>query len=298
MSAEPTEVSVIVVNWNGGDALQTCLRSVAAATQGRRADVWLVDNASSDGSCEGAACSFPTLHLIRNAGNLGFAGAANQALSRAVGKYLLLLNPDAQITAEALSRMLAAMRASPRIGIAGCGSVDSSGRQVPAFEPSFPGQRARQLRNVGDDASDVAWVSGACLMAKREMADEIGLLDPRFFMYYEDVDWCYRAWEAGWRVVTVPAALIRHELGGSSAEVPPGETARRTARSRLLFYRKHYSAIRARWLACRMLASALAGLLQRLVPALFRRKARECMREDWARLRVVLTGGRQKEVPQ
>jgi len=298
------EISIVIVNWNGGGMLADCLRSAAAATGDLPSEIWLVDNASTDGSIErGLETCFgsrdlarersphsPTVHVMQNHENLGFARAANQALEKATGNFLLLLNPDVQLGATALSLMLAAMRSDARIGLAGCPSVDQAGRLSPGCEMSYPGLRRKvvcegassslfksaseerwesgQMANHSE-ILDVAWVSGACMMARREMRDEVGLLDPGFFMYYEDVDWCYRARAAGWRVVAVRGAVVKHELGGSSTLVAPAETARRAALSRLRFYRKHYPRGRVAWLTLGTLASQYWRILRRPALALF-----------------------------
>jgi GT2 family glycosyltransferase len=284
------EVSVIVVNWNGGAALASCLESVAEAVRGRRAEVLLVDNASTDGSAEGAAKAHPEVKLIRNGANVGFAGGANRGLSEASGEVLLLLNPDAQIGGEALGTLLGVMQQDGRIGIAGCGSVDGDGREAPGYEMSFPGQRGVSVARREGRGRDVAWVSGACLAARREMVEEVGLLDEGFFMYCEDVDWCYRAREAGWRVVTLPEARIRHELGTSAAQVSGAARARWAAESRVRFYGKHYSPIRARWLRARMAASGLLGVMWRALPAVFSGAVREGVRAKWAAVGAALRG--------
>jgi len=280
-------LSVIIVNWNGGEALQPCLRSVFEAAR-VPAQVWLVDNASSDGSAERAGGAFPSLKLIWNRQNVGFARAVNQALERSAGEFVLLLNPDGQIGSEALSSLLAVMDEDGRIGIAGCPSVDARGRAVPGYETSFPGRRKEVVRQTQGPGRDVAWVSGACLLARRQMVDSIGPLDAGFFMYYEDVDWCLRARAGGWRVVTLPKVSVKHELGGSSAHLPRAESARRAATSRLRFCEKHYSRARARRLALGMAASALAGILLRSLPALVSRRARARVSCECARLRAVL----------
>jgi hypothetical protein len=259
------ELSVIVVNWNGGEGLEECLRSVyaAAAEVGTSVEVWLVDNASSDGSAERATQAFPELGVVKNEQNLGFARAANQGLARALGRLALLLNPDAEISAEALGRLLGLMREDPKVGIAGCGSVDDRGGAAPGCELSFPGERGVPVEQGPGPGRDVAWVSGACLLARREMMEEVGLLDEGFFMYYEDADWCRRAREAGWRVVTAPEVKVRHRLGGSSAQVSEAERAGWAARSRLRFYRKHYRPARVWWLRVRMSVTAALGRLGR-----------------------------------
>jgi len=283
----PTDLSVIIVNWNGGQALLACVESAFRATQAWQTDVWLVDNASVDGSAERAAAAHPQLHIIRGARNIGFAAAVNRALEHAAGHYILLLNPDARITAEAIDRLLAVMRQDGTIGIAGCPSVDRRGRASPAFESSFPGRRRRTVAQSGAVGDDVAWVSGACLLARRRMIDDIGPLDEGFFMYYEDVDWCYRARQAGWRVVTVRDARVEHDLGGSAQRVPAAETARRAASSRLRFYEKHYSRWAAGWLKLRMLGCSLLGTARWLLPAAVPGPARAALACELARLRAV-----------
>jgi hypothetical protein len=288
MNQDRPDLSAIVVNWNGGEMLLRCLQSLLAAAQGMSAGIWLVDNASGDGSAERAIQTYPEVRLIRNDGNLGFARAANQALAQAAGAYLLLLNPDVQIGREALTRMLGVMRGDSRIGIAGCPSVDGQGRRVPGYELSFPGQRRAAVSQSEGEVQEVAWVSGACLLARRAMAQAIGFLDPGFFMYYEDVDWCYRARAAGWRVVTIPAALVRHELGSSSAQAPAARAVQWAAGSRLRFYQKHYSRRRARWLKVRLQASALAQVLWRLLPSAFSQAMRAELRKELAYLRAAV----------
>lgn len=281
-----TDLSVIVVNWNAGDALDTCLSAVFSAVAGMRAEVWLVDNASEDGSTERAARDHRALRVIRNAANVGFARGVNEALPRAGGEVTLLLNPDAVIERDALLRLMEVMRADTRIGIAGCGSVSANGRPAPGYETSYPGLRAEMVRPGSAAASvgDVAWVSGACLLARRHLVNEVGLLDPSFFMYYEDVDWCYRARQAGWRVVTVRDASVRHDPGGPSSRVPIGITARRAAASRVRFFGKHYSPARALWLQTGMVASALFGFLAQAVPALVNTRARRRLAVNRGRL--------------
>jgi hypothetical protein len=290
MNRGAVDLSAIVVNWNGGDLLRSCLRSLVAATANMKGEIWLVDNASSDGSAESAMSSFPEAQVIRNSRNEGFARAVNAALSEAAGDFTLLLNPDAQISAASLHCLLDVMRADATIGIAGCPSVDAEGRGAPGYETSFPGARRKAIAAAEERVRDAAWVSGACLVARRKMVDEIGPFDPGYFMYYEDVDWCYRARARGWRVVSVSDASVQHELGGSSGQVNPAERAGRVASSRLRFYRKHYSANRARLLALRIASAAALGILLRLAPSPLGHGARSALQTDWARLRVALAG--------
>jgi len=295
MSADATPprpaLSVIVVNWNGGDLLASCLSSLRGATGGISTEVLLVDNASTDGSAARAVAALPAAKLIQNSDNRGFACAVNQALDVAAGEFMLLLNPDARIERHAVVRMIEVMATDARIGIIGCPSTDENDRVVPGYEDSYPGTRHRTVVATNGGAErDVAWVSGACLMARREMVAEIGPLDDGFFMYYEDVDWCFRARAAAWRVVTLPDVTVTHHLGGSSAHVSPAETERRTIVSRLRFYGKHYSPARAKLLAARVGGAALLGLIWHLLPASVSAGHRDALRTDYARIRAGAAG--------
>ena len=295
MTSSP-ELSVVIVNWNGGEGLLTCIGSVYEAAGGLNPEVWLVDNASSDGSADRAADAYPHLRLLRNDDNLGFARAANQAIAQARGEFVLLLNPDASLEAKALAAMVGVMRSNGEVGIAGCPSVDGQGGWAPGYERSYPGRRGSPVRpraaTSSSSAMEVAWVSGACLLARKAMVEEIGLLDPEFFMYYEDVDWCYRARQRGWQVVTLYGELVSHQLGGAAGGVPEEQTARRVTASRLRFFRKHYSRPRAGWLTAGLLASALAKWLLWLVFSPFAAGARRSRRLHGARLSAALMAAR------
>ena len=295
MTTSP-ELSVVIVNWNGGEELLACLKSVYGATTGINAEVWLVDNGSSDGSAERAAAVYPYLRVIRNDGNLGFARAANQALAEAQADFMLLLNPDALLEREALAAMLGVMREDARVGIIGCPSVDEQGAWTPAYERSYPGRRGHPVRPSPAPSSaalEVAWVSGACLLARKAMVEQVGVLDERFFMYYEDVDWCYRARKSRWKVVSILGEAIRHQRGGAARRVPPEETAGRVITSRLRFFRKHYSRARAGWLTAGVLASNLAAWLLWLALSPFTAGARQARRPHAARLSAVLRSGKE-----
>lgn len=279
-------LSVIIVNWNGGEALLSCLASLFKSAAGADLEVWLVDNHSTDGSAQKAMRAFPAVRLIQNEANLGFARAANQALSVATGDWFLLLNPDVELNPAAVAAMQRIMQADPTIGMVGCPSLDHDGRLSPAHEHTYPGARGRAVlcRAETPEWEEVAWTSGACLLARREMVQQVGLLDEQFFMYYEDVDWCYRARQAGWRVVTLRQHAIRHHLGGAARLVPREVTAARAARSRVRFFRKHYSAARAAYLIAGFAASNLLSALVSLPLAPFSRAMRARGRLCLARL--------------
>jgi GT2 family glycosyltransferase len=254
-------LSVVVVNWNAGPALMECLASVFVSQPwGSPPEVWVVDNASTDGSAVRAAAGFPAIAVIRNADNRGFARAANQALVQARGEFVLLLNPDVVLAPTALVDLLDALVRRPDVAVVGPrlvnpdGSVQGSARRDPSVWTGLFGRRGLLTRflpgnavsrrelpalvHEGVEPIEVDWVSGACLVARRSAWQRIGLLDERFFLFWEDADWCRRFRQGGWKVCYVPQARAMHRVGVSRA--------RRAVRSTLDFhvsayryYRKH-----------------------------------------------------------
>lgn len=255
MNAEQVDVSVIIVNWNTRDLLAQCLQSLYGTTSDLDFEIIVVDNASVDGSVAMVRRDFPQVQLIANAENEGFVRANNQALPLSRGRYVLLLNSDAALLPGTLWHMVQFMDAQPAAGIVGPrvlnpdGSFQSSYMDFPnlfselllmtklskvvygRYFPSHSLQQSRETRAVD-------WMLGACIMIRRETLEEIGGLDETFFMYSEEVDWCWRAKQAGWAVYYLPEAKVLHWGGQSSSKVP---LKRRSLvyRSKLLFLDKH-----------------------------------------------------------
>jgi N-acetylglucosaminyl-diphospho-decaprenol L-rhamnosyltransferase len=235
------DLSIVIVSWNVRDLLRQCLRSIIANL--RLADlptceVIVVDNVSTDGSADMVRAEFPNVHLIVNAENRGFPAANNQGLALATGRYVLILNPDTEVIGGALATMVAYADANPDVGVIGpqllnddadkCPSVQSSRRRFPTlatalFESTWLQAWAPRhllqhyyVQDQPDDATlDVDWVKGAALMARREAIEQVGPMDEEYFMYSEELDWCKRFKDAGWRVIYLPAAQVIH-YGGKS----------------------------------------------------------------------------------
>ena len=258
------DVSVIVVNWNVRDLLRQCLASVRDGGGVLGVETIVVDNASTDGSPEMVRAEFPAATLIVNDGNPGFARANNQGLAVARGRYVFLLNPDAQVMGEALPTMAAYMDEHPDVGLLGPmlryadGSLQSSRRRLPTLATAFvestvlegwfpnagPIRRYRMLDTPDDAVQDVDWVMGAAMFARRAAIDQVGPLDEGYFMYSEELDWGRRFKDAGWRVVYLPTALVIHHEGKSSEQ----NLATRDIRfhsSRVRYFRKHHGAFQA-----------------------------------------------------
>jgi GT2 family glycosyltransferase len=238
LSAVPA-LTVVIVTWNCRDLALRCLATLGRAALPEAPEVLVVDNASTDGSAAAIAAAFPAVRVIAQAENLGFAAANNLALAQARGRHALLLNPDAFAEdPAALPGLLRALDADPRLAIAGCRLLHADGRhQVgdAGWRPSlgslswhalgltqiFP-RRLHGAFLVRPDALGpgpvaVDWICGACLMVRMEAVRQVGALDPRFFMYAEDVEWGCRMRAAGWGVAYLPGLSVVHLQGGTQA---------------------------------------------------------------------------------
>ena len=263
-------LSVVVVCWNVADLLRDCLNSVAAGVRGLAHEIIVVDNASIDGSASMVRFEFPEVRLIANVDNLGFARANNQGIRASQGSHVVLLNSDTVVSPAALAMLVAFMDAHPEAGVVGPRLLRPDGTAQPyAFggDPTlgyllrrgfYRLLRRSYLHDWNTNAiQEVDWVSGACLMVRREAIDQAGLLDENIFMYFEDNEWCLRIRHAGWKVYYDPQAAIVH-LGGKSVAKNPA--ARRAySESLRYFYRKHYSR------AAQLLLAALLPLYRRVI---------------------------------
>jgi N-acetylglucosaminyl-diphospho-decaprenol L-rhamnosyltransferase len=227
------DLSVVVVNYNTGPYLEGCLRSAAEAAGDARLELVVVDNASTDGSARRAVASNPSVRLIENAENRGFAAAANQGIRATSAPFVFLLNPDAEIAAGTLGGFLKVGRERPSAGAIGPivrdpdGQIYPSARRVPtlaeAVGHSFlgpfvenPFSRAYTMAEWNRRTErSVDWVSASCVLLRREALDQVGLFDERFFMYVEDVDLCTRLRARGWDVLFSPELEVVH-IGGVS----------------------------------------------------------------------------------
>ena len=273
------DLSILIVSWNVRELLRKCLYSVISNQYSvssnqtpdsslntehcsLNTEVIVVDNASSDGSVEMLRSEFPNVHLIGNSENVGFTRANNQALAMAQGRYLFLLNPDTEVGPGALSALVAYMDAHPRVGMIGPqlrygdGSIQSSRRRFPTLATAFlestklqqwfPHNRVLThyyMRDTDDSATqEVDWINGSAMFTRREVYDQVGGLDEAFFMYSEELDWCFRIKQAGWQIVYLPSAQITHYEGKSSEQV----VAKRDIyfhSSKIRFFRKYHGAL-------------------------------------------------------
>jgi GT2 family glycosyltransferase/glycosyltransferase involved in cell wall biosynthesis len=257
MTSEPTTplLSVVVVTLNSRAMTLRCLKATAEATAGLATEVWLVDNGSLDGTPVAVARDFPSVKVIRNDRNLGFAAANNQALRQACGRYWLLLNTDTLLTPEALQVMVRYLDGNPRAAMVGPQLTDERGRPQNSVH-SFPGlatellnrsllrillpRRYPSKRTHFTRPTEVDALLGACLMVRAEAGKEVGLLDEEYFFYYEETDWCLRMKRAGWQVVFLPEVSVVHLSGGTVKGFVAARSIERH-RSRYTFFLKHRS---------------------------------------------------------
>jgi len=298
-SVNVPDVSVVIVNWNTKSLLGQCLASVEAGLEAEhRAEVWVVDNASSDGSADMVRAEFPDVHLIANRDNKGFARANNQALAQATGRYLLLLNSDCKVLDGAISALARFLDEHPQAGIAGCRLLNADGtvqrsawRAFPTLAsvvigglwldklPVIKGKLAREERELAQTQKPVpvAHLLGACLLVRRGAMDAAGLLDDTYFMYLEETDWCRRIAAQNFSVWYVPSHAIIH-YGQQSAALAPDKATADWCRSMCRFYRQTY-APKAATMA--LLKAAIgASVTLRFLVARARRKG--ASRPTWA----------------
>lgn len=274
---EPPALSVLIVSWNVRELLAACLASLAAEADSCPHECLVIDCASEDGSAQMVAEQFPGARLFALDENIGFARANNLAMRQARGQFFLLLNPDTVVHRGALRAMLEEMARQPRVGLLGPhhrgrdGRHQSTRRHFPNaaiallestwLQPLAPRRLLERycLAERDDDGSyDVDWAQGSALLVRRALWEEIGGLDERYVMYFEEVDWCRRARLAGWRTRYHGGARITHYGGASSAQVP---TRRQWHfdRSKLRYARQH----QGRPLALALLFILRAGYLCR-----------------------------------
>lgn len=294
------DLSIAVVSYNTRDLLLDCLQSVRDRTADVDYELIVVDNASRDGSVEAVRARFPSVTVLANTENGGFAKACNQAAAVSSGRYLLLLNSDTIMQAGTLRTMATCLDQHRDIGAVSCLQRDADGRVLQSCFP-FPSIRdhvrhSEELptivrRLVGTVPSmdctttrDVDWANGACLMIRKALFDRLGGLDERFFMYFEDVDVCRRVQQLGYRVRHLAGAEVVHLLGGSSRTNRHGLNTQWEL-SRIRYIEKHFEQPR-RFLMKGWIAT---GVVRKLVltacsHAVDRRQQLQAMRETLRRV--------------
>lgn len=268
----PIQVSIIIISYNTKDFLAACITTLYERTHDLSFETMVIDNASGDGSPEMIQQQFPQVRLIRNSCNLGYARAVNQGIREARGGYFLILNPDVEVTEGAIRELWSFMERNPRAGIAGAKLINPGGTLQASCRTFydlrivllrrtllgkvFPNSKTvrKHLMLDWDHNSErqVDWIIGACMMVRRQAYESLGGMDERFFLYLEDVDWCYRMKAHGWPVYYVPSAVMKHCHRRESAKLLPDRKLLAHLASTFRFFDKWnavvYAMKRERWI--------------------------------------------------
>lgn len=253
------KLSIVIVNWNTREHLLQCLESVREHPPSGEYEIIVVDNASIDGSAEAVWESFPDVRLIRNEQNLGYAKGNNQAIAASDGQYILLLNPDVRVKAGAADALVSFAEAHANIAAVGCRLIGPDGRVQKSCR-SFPEPLGVFLEYVGlprliprskrigtyrmtyfDYSTDaeVDQPMASCLLISRKAWEDVGPFDEGFPIFFNDVDWCYRAKQKGWRIYFTASTEVIHD-GGASTRQGGRAMIRESHRALRRFYTKHY----------------------------------------------------------
>jgi GT2 family glycosyltransferase len=261
------DVSVGIVNWNHSDQLIDCLEHLMSI--GVASDcVWVLDNGSLDGSAVAVRTFNPLVNLLVSQTNLGFAAGVNLVVKAAGGDAVLLLNPDARPEPGTIDALAAHLRDHPDTAAVGPQMTDPAGVPITCHDrfPTLPSMIADQFRirktlPIHDRPANVDWVGGGCFMVSTRAFDAIGEFDSAYFMYSEELDWCQRAAQLGWKIACRPDVKAVHREGGS------GGVGRRAqiSRAKILYLRKHSGKIEAQILGSVMVARHLFALLAHAV---------------------------------
>jgi GT2 family glycosyltransferase len=252
-------VSIVIVNWKTPKLLAQCLQTIKLDPQSDGFEIWVVDNASNDGSVEMLRADFPYVKVIANTVNTGFSKGCNQAIPLTTGQYVLLLNPDTEVKDRAIAKMADFLETHRDCGAVGPKVLNTDGTLQLACRRAFPDPAAAFYRVTylsrlfpnnqtlarynysfanENELLEVDALSGSCMMVRREVVEKIGLLDEDIFMFGEDIDWCWRIKQAKWKVYYYPEATVVHVHGAASRFRPIGATID-LHKGMYVFYKKH-----------------------------------------------------------
>jgi GT2 family glycosyltransferase len=247
------DLSIIILNYNTKGLLRDCLKSVLASQGKYQIETIVADNGSADGSIEMVRAEFPSVRLLENKANLGFAKGNNEAIKIAQGRHILLLNSDTVVDPDAFDKMIRKADSDPQIGALGPKILLPNGQLDPSARRNFPNPANAFLRLFGlrkfsnynvtgpiDQEMEVEAIMGACMLVPRTVIEKVGVMDEEFFFYGEDLDWCYRIKQADYKIVYYPAAQILHLKSASSRNIP-FKIVRVAYAAMKIFYRKHYA---------------------------------------------------------
>ncbi len=250
------ELSVIIVNWNLCELIKECIHSLHSTIKDMTFEIIVVDNASSDNSVEMLKQDFPEVITVTNNKNIGFGKANNQACKMSQGKYLLLLNPDATVLPTSVEKMLHILKTQEEVGLVGPKILNSDDTIQKACLRKYPSLirelqyllrldrflTDKRLLTSGlnyEKAQEANVISGSCMLLSRDVFEQSGRFDERFFMYGEDVDLCRSVWESGWKVLYYHKAVVQHNAHSASKKSKQFSPAAVACKSMYLYFKKH-----------------------------------------------------------
>ena len=250
------DLSIIIVSYNTSDLIGTCLDSIMDV-YGCEKEVIIVDNASTDGSVELVKNNYPSVHMVVNETNRGFATANNQALKLSKGRYIFFLNPDTEFLPSTFQYMISFMDENPHIGLAGIKMINPDGTLQESFSQHYPGQSETSTELLGLKGN-LAWVLGAGMVVRAELIREIGGFSADFFVYGEDQDLCLNIRKVGYEIGYLDFVLAVHLGAQSERKSTEADIWGKKTLAEFIFYRKHYlpktveriyrsSALKAHW---------------------------------------------------
>ena len=301
------DISIIIVAWNVRQVLEDCLESVYMQTKGTDFEVIYVDNASEDGSVAMVRESFPEVVIIENDENVGFIKANNQGMEIAKGRYVLLLNSDTIVLDNAIGKTAQFADKHPTAAVVGCKilSIDKTLRRDCFLYPSalnmflsatYLNKIFAKNRFFGreymtwwdfDEVREVQTICGCFALVRKEAIDQVGFMDPIYFVYGDDPDWCYRFKKNGWKIMFTPDAEIIH-LGGQNTKKAADRFLLQLYGSKLIFVRKHLGKLS--FLFTR-LATGLFFLIRVPYWTIIALTGREDRRNSFRRAKIYLLGG-------
>ncbi len=252
-------LTIVIVAWNVRELVRECLESIRKYQDNDNFEIIYVDNASSDGTVAMIKEHFPGVRILENSENLGFTKANNQAIAVCKGKYILLLNSDTLVLDDALDVMVNFLEQNPDVGVCGAKLLNAD-KSLQISYGDFPTMittlastvpfskilpksvRKKSLARLPEETvvpTEVDYVSGACLMVRREVLEEVGLMDEQFVEYFNETDWCLRIKNKGWKICYIPDAQIIH-YGGHTMKKDPDRFTKESYKSMYKFFRKHY----------------------------------------------------------
>jgi GT2 family glycosyltransferase len=318
------DLSIIIVNWNSKEYVANCISSILAKTRGIEFEILVIDNASFDGCDEMLRESYPQVRYLQSEKNVGFAKANNSAFRKSFARSVLFLNPDTEVIGPAINTMYDCLWSLPGAEAVGCkllngdGTVQTSCVQafptilnqlldselLRAIRPKSPFWGMAPLFGAGNEPKEVEALSGACIMVKRALFEQVGLFSEDYFMYAEDIDFCYKIRCLGHNCFYVPNATVIHFGGGSTQNTPSEFSVVMMRESIWRFLRKTQGEVYGLGYRASMLISAIGRIvfLMILLPVRIIQRSREPWRASLHKWGAILTWslglrGRQGKTP-